>query len=155
MDLDWLQNFDSAAGNHLNEYTKAFYNEEPRHHVEMFDEDIYCPENAKGFAQCLILSLVLHKMKESISNSDSTPKNINMYVQGNPGTGKTFVIKTAMNMIRSVFNDQGKVQSVAPTGCAASLSGGQTLHRFFSFSTKSNDLHGQLSAWSVRNVNKV
>ena len=51
-----------------------------RHHVEMFDKDVYCPENAKGFAQCLILSLLLHKMKETISNSDSTVKNINMYV---------------------------------------------------------------------------
>ena len=142
VNLDWSKNFDSAAANHLNEYTTAFYNEEPTHHVEMFDDDVYCPENAKGFAQCLILSLVLHKMKESISKSESTLKNINMYVQGNPGTGKTFVIKTAMNMIKSNFNDQGKAQSVAPTGCAASLSGGQTLHRSVSLPTKSKDLRG-------------
>ena len=103
--IDWSKNFDPAAANHLNKCTKAFYNEEQRHHVEMFEEDVYCPENAKGFAQCFILALVLYIMKETISNLDSTLKCVNMYVQGNPGTGKTFVIKTAMNMIRSIYNE--------------------------------------------------
>ena len=44
-----------------------------------------------------------------------------------------------MNMIRLAFNDQGKAQSVAPTGCAASLSGGQTIQRFFPLPTEAND----------------
>jgi hypothetical protein len=58
----------------------------------------------------------------------------NFFTQGNPGTGKTFVIMTILNCIHVL---RGCVMecaaSIAPTGCAASLSKGRMSHRSFNF----------------------
>jgi hypothetical protein len=55
----------------------------------------------------------------------------NFFTQGNPGTGKTFVIMTILNCIRVLRSSVMEcAASVAPTGCAASLSKGRTSHHF-------------------------
>jgi hypothetical protein len=68
---------------------------------------------------------------ESLSSDaphDKAPPQMLLYVQGNPGVGKTFVQKTQINCVRLVFQAMGWDKAVAPTGCAASLLNGQTTY---------------------------
>ena len=96
--------------------------------------DTFCPENCKGFAQTFLCSLSLLQLKKSLDSQEGKPvTKLNVFVQGNPGTGKTFVIICILNMIREVLRDQMTAQTVTPTGCSASYTGGQTSNRFFCF----------------------
>lgn len=55
----------------------------------------------------------------------------NIFLTGKAGTGKSFIIRRAMELLK----DQGKkVIAVAPTGIAANNIGGQTIHSLFQLS---------------------
>ena len=56
--------------------------------------------------------------------------NFNVFAQGNPGSGKTWIQMTLLNVVRSVCQKMDVAQSIAPTGCAASLLSGTTTNRF-------------------------
>lgn len=53
----------------------------------------------------------------------------NVFLTGKAGTGKTFVVKHAMEQLRKL---KKKVVALAPTGVAANNVGGQTIHSMFS-----------------------
>jgi ATP-dependent DNA helicase PIF1 len=53
----------------------------------------------------------------------------NVFLTGKAGTGKTFVVKKAIEKLREL---RKKVVALAPTGVAANNVGGQTLHSMFS-----------------------
>jgi hypothetical protein len=103
-----------------------------------FDPNIYIPKNCQGFDQTFLSCTTLYIVKQYTDNPLllEYPKHpcYNSFIQGNPGTGKKFVIMTVLNCIGILpgcFMECAP--SVTPTGCAASLSKGQTSHHFFKF----------------------
>lgn len=52
-----------------------------------------------------------------------------VFLTGKAGTGKSFIVKRAIEMLRSLNK---KVIAIAPTGVAANNIGGQTIHSLFS-----------------------
>ncbi len=52
----------------------------------------------------------------------------NVFLTGKAGTGKTFIVKKALEMLAQ---DKKNVVALAPTGIAANNLGGQTMHSFF------------------------
>jgi hypothetical protein len=57
------------------------------------------------------------------------PPCLRAYIQGNPGTGKTFMILTMRNMIRQLYDSSKQDRAVTPTGCSADLIHGETVYR--------------------------
>jgi hypothetical protein len=109
-----------------------------REPFSLFDPNVYIPENRQGFAHTLLVCATLYIVKQYTDNplllQDPNHPCWNFFTQGNPGTGKTFVIMMILNCVRAL---RGCVMecaaSVAPAGCAASLFNGRTSHRFFNF----------------------
>ena len=52
-----------------------------------------------------------------------------VYIEGLPGTGKTYCIMNLRNMTRVIYNTNAADMASAPTGCAASLIHGSTNFR--------------------------
>ena len=141
LDLDWSDGFKLSGITYLAEHRKEFYSDrQASAYIEpflLFDSDVYAPENCQGFAQSFLVGIALHALFLYYTNpalfDDPAHPCWNVMVQGNPGTGKTFIIKTVLNAIRLVSGTMAAAQPTAPTGCAASLANGKTLNRFFHF----------------------
>ena len=142
LNLDWSEGYIASGCTYLIEHSKRFYSmqrtagySEP---FSLFDPKIYIPENCKGFAQTFLVCTTLYIVKQYTDNpkllEDPNHPCYNFFTQGNSGTGKTFVIMTILNCIRLLRGSvMESAASVAPTGCAASLSNGRTSHRFLKF----------------------
>ena len=110
--------------------------------LELFQEEIYRPERAHDGKQKLLVCMVLYQLyrfeeyeadlkrwgqdndklpTREQSQKPKPPSCFNFYVEGKPGTGKTFVLKTARNMVRVVKNSNHAELSLAPTGCASAI----------------------------------
>lgn len=63
-------------------------------------------------------------------------KGDNVFLTGKAGTGKSFIVKEAIKLLKSKGE---KIISIAPTGIAAQNIGGQTMHSMFNLS-----IHGVL-----------
>ena len=96
----------------------------------LFNVYVYRPENCRGYAQKLLVGITLLALKlHWEAPSPEAAKLITRFhvkVQGNPGTGKTFVIKTSLNCIRRVTGKSSNARLIAPSSCAARLSDGET-----------------------------
>jgi hypothetical protein len=95
----------------------------------LFEEEKHRPENARGFAQKFLvaIALVAHKKRMPLLGPEGAepvdaPPSVRSCIQGNPGTGKSFVIHTTCNIARNLLRVMGRDRSAAPTGCAACLS---------------------------------
>jgi hypothetical protein len=142
LDLDWSEGYTASGCTFLSEHSKRFYALqrtasywEP---FSLFDPNIHMPENCQGFAQTFLVCTTLYFVKQynDYPSSLEDPKHpcYNFFTQGNPGTGKPFDIMTILNCIRVLCGCVMEcAASVAPTGCAASLSKGRTSHRSFKF----------------------
>ena len=60
---------------------------------------------------------------------DSPPPSQTVFVEGLPGVGKTFLIRTLRNITKIITNRNDSVMASAPTGCAASMIDGSTHNR--------------------------
>jgi hypothetical protein len=78
-----------------------------------------------------MVMLQLKRYEERTDGNGELPPSFFIYVQGNPGTGKTFTTRTILNVIRQVMGAMGYALAVAPTGTAASLTRGKTTVRAF------------------------
>jgi hypothetical protein len=139
-DFDWSVGYSESGEHWLLQTAKQFYQDEERRlangtqaSLELFDPTIYRPEACKGLAQKLLVGLAIMQMlhfKSFLSSFSSPntlpPDSLFLYVQGNPGTGKTFVTRTILNIVRSIWGGMGYDMAVAPTGVAASLLRGKT-----------------------------
>mmetsp|Transcript_10254 Transcript_10254/g.15492 ORF Transcript_10254/g.15492 Transcript_10254/m.15492 type:complete len:241 (+) Transcript_10254:654-1376(+) len=119
--------------------------------LELFDPDQCKPENAKTDAQKLIIfhhlfsqwKLYQFKTAKTLHEQDPVthppppprPPDQHLLIEGLPGTGKTFIIKTIRNMTRKIHKSNRADLACAPTGCAASLIDGSTTCRSFSIPT--------------------
>ena len=86
--------------------------------------------------QRFIISLVLHTLLGHLTKVPSISQLL-MICSGAAGTGKSFVIKCLTKLVRQAYGNSS-VQVVAPTGNAAFLVGGQTIHSFFKIPVRSN-----------------
>jgi hypothetical protein len=147
--VDWSVGYEERCETWLRSSTVEYYKERDRRIlenpvddsdvIEMFEPNIYKPENVRGEEQDLIVhhSLYGHYMYERYENivRDDTnatvkpPPSHMCFVEGKPGTGKTFVTKTLRNITRVVRKNNEADQGSAPTGCAADLLGGSTHYR--------------------------
>ena len=80
--------------------------------------------------------MIVNKLREWVDcvTSESIDKQrsfrpLHMTIRGSAGSGKSFLIKTAVNVVRKVFGFNDVACVVAPTGAAAYNVGGQTVHR--------------------------
>jgi hypothetical protein len=138
-DRDWSSGFDQSKVTWFEDYRDYFYAKKRSitfiAPMDLFDTNVYAPEKCQGFAQSFLLAMTLHTLylyleEDTELLTDPEHPCYNHLTQGNPGTGKTFCIKTILNVIRQAHLRMSSGKSTAPTGCAASHSEGQTHHRF-------------------------
>ena len=148
-DRDWSCNYDPNASTWLDEHKKRYYGNQANNNnndndnepqvCTLDNETKYRPENAKGYAQKLLIGMFLMLYKRWLAYFDTVsadpssppapPPSLHCYVQGNPGTGKSYVIRTLNNCVISISKRMDRVLNLAPTGCAASLINGKTTNR--------------------------
>jgi hypothetical protein len=140
---DWSSNYDevleSALTNYKNEYYENIRNEilnsSRNDALQLFETDMFKPENARTTEQRFIIyhhMYNLYRWKQYLESNDPEcvpPLQSYTLIEGLPGTGKTFVIKTLRNMTRQIFKNNNADMASAPTGCAASLFNGSTHNR--------------------------
>jgi hypothetical protein len=147
-DVDWNCQYLAHLETVADLYKKSFYLQQ-QHEASagrrtdpfvLLDSDRCRPENAQGQAQKIIIALHLYVMKMWIeyweandqgSSMPQPPFSAFVKVQGNPGTGKSFIIRTTRNITRQLMKTMGHDKATAPTGCAASLIDGATDARAF------------------------
>ena len=88
--------------------------------------------------------------EETIACGETVPDNklppsYRVYVQGNPGSGKSFVIHTIRNIVRNLTKSMEHDLATAPTGCAASLFRGQTAPRALKYKCGKKGTYGNLT----------
>jgi hypothetical protein len=117
--------------------------------LELFDEHIFRPENARGRKQKLIVFMLLyqhykfHKFQEEFQNWSQRPgtgphlppPSIFLLVEGKPGSGKSFILKTLRNITRIIMKSNRAELTSAPTGVAGSLINASTHCRVASIPT--------------------
>ena len=140
---NWSETYDEIAETWLTSYSKTFYaaqNESilrPNPDVtgveddlKLFDDHLCKPENCKTDAQKLLIyhhiyhHYLLFKHKTGVI--DHPPPSQHVFVEGLPGTGKSFITKTLRNITRKLWKSNRSDMASAPTGCAAALIEGST-----------------------------
>ena len=91
----------------------------------LFEINKHSPVKCLGDAQMLLLyeHLYYHYLNvRHTSGLDSMlPPSLFTVIEGKPGTGKYFVIKTIRNITCQLTNRNNSDMASAPTGCAAAL----------------------------------
>ena len=96
---------------------------------------MYKPENCKGVEQTFLIFQHLYcqydwcqyKEQQQVNPAlQAPPPSIFCFVEGLPGTGKSFVTKTISNITRKLHKRNNADMKSAPTGCAGALIGGST-----------------------------
>ena len=100
----------------------------------LFDYNIHKPENCKGAAQIFLIyeHLYYHYIHECFNDNPTQtrqPPSLMTWVEGKPGTGKSFVTKTLQNITRIIAQRNPSDLVSAPTGCAAALINATTRNR--------------------------
>eukprot|EP00984_Skeletonema_dohrnii_P031047 scaffold23084_cov153-Skeletonema_dohrnii-CCMP3373.AAC.2 len=154
--FDWSESYDESKKDILQKFAKKFYadknasiiNNNPQDEpLELFDPELCKPENTRSEAQQLIIyhhlysqwklyqfetAKALHEQDpEAHPPPPPRPPDQHLLIEGLPGTGKTFIIKTIRNMTRKIHKSNRADIAVAPTGCAASHIHGSTTCRTF------------------------
>ena len=127
----WLKRFSEQ---YYTESHNAILNEEENlNDIVLFNDELYRPENCRGEAQKflifhhLLYQYHLHEYKNN--RLDYLPKQQFIFVEGKPGTGKSFIVKTLRNINRVIYNSNYVDIASASTGCASALIGGSTHFR--------------------------
>ena len=141
--IDWSNIYNNIYINWLSKFAKAYYtsNHESvlrqvvgnNETILLFDETMYLPNNCIGDSQTFLIYHHLYFqycMNEYKHNrSYVLPKQQFIFVEGKPGTGKTFIVKTLRNINRIIHKSNLVDIASAPTGCASALIGGSTHFR--------------------------
>ena len=127
----------------MQEYSKQYHIQQNRNVIDevegaliLFDYDIHKPEICKGAAQTFLIYEhlyyhFLHECFNDVNNSTQTqqPPSLMTWVEGKPGTGKSFATKTLRNITRMITQRNSSDLVSAPTGCAAALINATTHNR--------------------------
>ena len=148
---DWSTTYDIGHTTWLTETASKFYNDvtdsiinnNDPNDLQLFEEIVYRPENAKEDAQKFLIyqhiyghyCLKKHKISLETETPLPCPPSIFCFIEGKPGTRKTFVLLTMRNITRLLHGRNSADLASAPTGCAAALIGGSTHCRSCSIPT--------------------
>jgi hypothetical protein len=145
-DVDWSDGLDETIPGKLKAYKDAFYSAQQllahtETNIELFDESKFRPENCKNDSQRLLVAHNILRLcewkphleawRDGVRSTMEIPDSHCAFVQGGPGTGKSFCINTDRNVTRQVFSSMRRDLATAPTGCAAQLINGVTGTRAF------------------------
>ena len=142
----WNHSYQERGETFLNDLKDKYYNstEEATDTEGLNQPDLYSPTNANNEGQMLAVASFLLHIKDWLhyfeylrdfpnATEDEVrsklPKCIRVYIQGNPGTGKSFIIHTVSNMCLRLLKSVDQVLKMAPTGCASALINGKTINR--------------------------
>ena len=79
--------------------------------------------------QLQIFATVMAKLEEWMTTDDlKNFKPLRLIINGAGGSGKSVVLNTIITYMRRMFDSNGVVKVVAPTGTAAYNVGGETFH---------------------------
>ena len=139
---DWSKEYNSVYENWLTTFAKEYYetnninilnNSLDSVEIQLHEKDTYKPENCIGESQKFIIyhNLYYQYLYAQYCNGETNivPNQQFVFVEGKPGTGKTFVVKTLRNMNRIIHNSNTSDLASAPTGCASALIDGSTHFR--------------------------
>lgn len=84
--------------------------------------------------QRAIASLVLNTIYNFVENQPGYVP-LRLFVSGTAGTGKSYVIKCLQRLVRQLFGCNDAIQVITPTGNAAYLVQGRTVHSFLGIPT--------------------
>ena len=143
-DHDWSVNYNTIASTALETYKDDYYKKAVRNSlkvttgevVQLFQEETNRPEKARTDGQRLIIYHYLLCLKELIEYEETEdksnltrPPDQRVLVEGLPGTGKSWVIKTMRNIIRQLYGTNTADIASTPTGSSAALINGMTHYR--------------------------
>ncbi|XP_045778745.1 uncharacterized protein LOC123876493 [Maniola jurtina] len=94
----------------------------------MADEDFLREVQRLNIDQRRLFSLISQKLGNDCTNTSA----LRLFITGGAGSGKSFTLKLLVEQIRRLSADRHSVVIAAPTGVAARLVGGCTLHSTFS-----------------------
>ena len=92
--------------------------------------DVLKMNNDQKFA----FNIVMKTIQNYINKSDQF-EPLRMIVSGTAGSGKSFLIKCLVKVIRNIFLSNKSVQVLCPTGNSANIISGVTLHSFLKIPT--------------------
>ena len=147
---NWSEDYSPLYDNWLANFAKEYYNRMnldvingslESGELQLQDEDIYRPENCIGESQQFIIYHNLYYQYLYSQHNDGEnniiPNQQFVFVEGKPGTGKTFVVKTLRNMNRIIHQSNLCDLASASTGCASVLIDGSTHYRLCKIPTGS------------------
>ena len=146
---DWSDEYNVVYENWLFKLAKEYYEKKNLNilnnsldtvDVQLHEQETYKPENCIGESQKFIIYHNLYYqylyVKYCNGESNTVPNQQLIFVEGKPGTGKTFVVKTLRNMNRIIHNSNLLDLATAPTGCASALIDGSTHFRLCKIPTE-------------------
>ncbi|PZC79192.1 hypothetical protein B5X24_HaOG216756 [Helicoverpa armigera] len=110
-------------------------------HVNITDAEFHSMVSSMNVEQKNIYDKITTRIRDEVINTTSTSENLplKLFITGGAGSGKSFVLKTLVHQIQRCYAptvDQvlhaSFVEITAPTGVAARLVNGKTLHSAFS-----------------------
>ena len=150
---NWSENYNKITSTALPRYVKAFYdnlvsttiqNEVGQQHLKLLNEELHCPENATTDAQKFLIYHYLYWQWRLYQYRNGIIVNLlpmqTIYVEGLPGTGKTFIINTLHNIVEIIYHSNDADAASGPTGCAAALIDGSTHTRMMKIPVRRESL---------------
>jgi hypothetical protein len=121
--------------------------------VKTFDEHVahIAVSQCLNAAQQIAFEICARKFAETLESEPSAPNSfepLRMLLTGPGGTGKTYVV----NCLKMLMQQYGRVHCIrflAPTGTAAKLIGGQTIHSGIGLCVRSQRLENAQSDWNL------
>jgi predicted ATPase len=84
--------------------------------------------------QRFAFNIVLKTIQNYLNEQDNFI-SLRMIVSGTAGSGKSYLIKCLVKVIRTIFASKRSVQVLCPTGNSANIISGLTLHSFLKIPT--------------------
>lgn len=131
-DFDWSK----TSYEYPNDFGKEWL-ENLQSHIDTDDKNLNIPEvdiSNMNSDQRFAFNIVLKTIQNYLNEQDNFI-SLRMIVSGTAGSGKYYLIKCLVKVIRTIFASKRSVQVLCPTGNSANIISGLTLHSFLKIPT--------------------
>jgi hypothetical protein len=131
-DFDWSK----TSYEYPNDFGKEWL-ENLQSHIDTDDKNLNIPEvdiSNMNSDQRFAFNIVLKTIQNYLNEQDNFI-SLRMIVSGTAGSGKSYLIKCLVKVIRTIFASKRSVQVLCPTGNSANIISGLTLHSFLKIPT--------------------
>ena len=131
-DFDWSK----TSYEYPNDFGKEWL-ENLQSHIDTDDKNLNIPEvdiSNMNSDQRFAFNIVLKTIQNYLNKQDNFIP-LRMIVSGTAGSGKSYLIKCLVKVIRTIFASKRSVQVLCPTGNSANIISGLTLHSFLKIPT--------------------